>query len=840
MQTRSQHATNWLDQALIVRRLPFLLLALLQLFTQSIVAQSSTPVIRVEVIDARGDGIPRAGIVLLKGGRVVSRNTAGQDGTVEFQAEAGAYEVTAQSDGFTPIDEPVQITSATHQVLRLPLAIAATEKVEVNASEDASALESSASPGISVHPAEAAETPMRPLTVTDALPLVPGVVRGPDGQVQIAGATEMHNALLVNSIDTSDPATGRFGLSVPIDVVDSLHVLTTPFLAQYGRFSAGVVDAETRPGASKWKFDLNDPFPEFRIRSGHVRGLRSMSPRATVTGPLMKDRAALTQAVEVVVNKIPVRTLYFPNNEIKDTSFNSFTQIDLTLTQRQTLTGTLHLAPQKTQFAGLSFFRPQEVTPNDTTAAYTGTLIHRLAVGTGLLQTTAAYSRLTAEVTPQGTQPMVVEPIGETGNYFSSQSRSAHRFEWNEVWSAPMANFPNHTMQLGSSLAATGEDGQVQANTIFVRDNSGRTLRKIDFYGGSPFHHSDLQPAVFVQDHWKATKQLAIDAGVRFEGQNVTSTSRLAPRLGLIWSPDSNRKTIIRGGFGAFYDSVPLQTYALSEYPEQVFTDYGMDGKPSIPAHYRNVTEQSGPDSPWLIHRDVTSGNFAPYTFAGSAEIDHTFSPKLSMRARYMESQGSRLLTLIQDRQQHSFVLGDTGSSRYRQFELTANLKLQPSHSLYLSYVRSTSTGPLNSAEGYLGDISSPFIRSARTGPQASDLPHRFLLWGSIALPSKIVLYPMIETRSGFTWQSLDVYQQFLNSEAATAHRLPTYLSIDLRVSKDFRVNEKYSIRPSISVTNVTNHFNALDVHSNIADPQYGQAFGNYDRHARFDLDVVF
>lgn len=85
---------------------------------------------------------------------------------------------------------------------------------------------------------------------------------------------------------------------------------------------------------------------------------------------------------------------------MKETSLNSFTQVDLTLTPRQTLTGTLHLAPEKTQFAGLSFFRPQEVTPNETTAAYKGTVIDRLAVGAGLLQSTVSYGHQSAEVTP--------------------------------------------------------------------------------------------------------------------------------------------------------------------------------------------------------------------------------------------------------------------------------------------------------------------------------------------------------------------------------------------------------------------------------------------------------
>lgn len=277
MPIRSLHHANGADQSRTVGPLALALLFSSSLFTTPIVSQSHTPLLCVQVVDAQGSVVPQANILLLRGETVLSRNTTGQDGMVRFQVGAGAYEISIRSNGFAPVEQPVRITSAIHQTLRFPLAVAATEHMEVDGSEDASTLETSASPGVSVHPAEAAETPMRPLTVTDALPLVPGVVRGPDGQVQIGGATEMHSTLLVNSVDTSDPATGRFGLSVPINVVDSLHVLTTPYLAQYGRFSAGVVDAQTRPGGSKWNFDLNDPFPEFRIRSGHVRGLRSMS-----------------------------------------------------------------------------------------------------------------------------------------------------------------------------------------------------------------------------------------------------------------------------------------------------------------------------------------------------------------------------------------------------------------------------------------------------------------------------------------------------------------------------------------------------------------------------------
>jgi hypothetical protein len=95
----------------------------------------------------------------------------------------------------------------------------------------------------------ATSSPLRPNTLVDALPLIPGVIRTPDGRVQVAGLDEEHSSLLINSVSVNGPATGNFGLSVPIDSVDILKVMQSPFLAQYGNFTAGIVSAETLRGA---------------------------------------------------------------------------------------------------------------------------------------------------------------------------------------------------------------------------------------------------------------------------------------------------------------------------------------------------------------------------------------------------------------------------------------------------------------------------------------------------------------------------------------------------------------------------------------------------------------
>ena len=55
--------------------------------------------------------------------------------------------------------------------------------------------------------------------------------------------------------------------------------------------------------------------------------------------------------------------------------------------------------------------------------------------------------------------------------------------------------------------------------------------------------------------------------------------ARAAPRAGFEWTPDVG-KTVVRQTWAAFYDSVPLDVYAFSGYPEQTITTYNSSGVP--------------------------------------------------------------------------------------------------------------------------------------------------------------------------------------------------------------------------------------------------------------------
>ena len=85
----------------------------------------------------------------------------------------------------------------------------------------------------------------------------------------------------------------------------------------------------------------------------------------------------------------------------------------------------------------------------------------------------------------------------------------------------------------------------------------------------------------------------------------------------------------------------------------------------------------------------------------------------------------------------------------------------------------------------------------------------------------------------------MDVLQDYIPSPAYQP-RYPRYFSADLRSSKDLNVGPHHAIRLSLTVRNRTNHTNPLQIHNNVADPQYGMFFGNYGRHYLLDFDFSF
>jgi hypothetical protein len=317
--------------------------------------------------------------------------------------------------------------------------------------------------------------------------------------------------------------------------------------------------------------------------------------------------------------------------------------------------------------------------------------------------------------------------------------------------------------------------------------------------------------------------------------------------MGLAWTPFGSQATVLRGGFGLFFDRVPLNVYSFVGYPEAIITTFRSDGTViDGPRHFYNVTATTLAKRPVFIQSENEPGNFAPYSATWNIEIEQPITHRLRVRVNYLQGNSYGLVILdpgmikTDTGMQSAYILNGGGRARYRQLELTARLPLRAKQEIFFSYVRSRSRGDLNEFNRYLGNFPSPLIRNNVVTNLSGDLPHRVVSWGLFKLPKKIGISPLIEYRTGFPYAVTNAYQDYVGMPNADTTRFPPFFSLDVRVSKDFQVKPKYAVRFTLRGQNLTNHFNPLGVHSNIADPMYGIFFGNYKRRYTVDLDVLY
>ncbi len=156
------------------------------------------------------------------------------------------------------------------------------------------------------------------------LPMLPGVVRGPDGRLRIKGGQPTQGALQISSASLVDPSTGDFDLQLPGQSIESVEVLANPFGAEYGRFSTSVTQIRTVRGTNEWKIKPGNLVPRPR---GNFSGIRAFEPRLSIRGPLKRDRLFLSQDVQLRYVTTPAWSL--PDEpEIKLKSFDWFTRLD--------------------------------------------------------------------------------------------------------------------------------------------------------------------------------------------------------------------------------------------------------------------------------------------------------------------------------------------------------------------------------------------------------------------------------------------------------------------------------------------------------------------------------
>ena len=749
---------------------------------------------------------------------------------------AGDYVLSVEFQGFKKYEQKitVQIGATVEQnILLQPVPL--TETVTVTDDKmDASKTESS-TPGV-ITTGVLRDAPLVDQKFQDALPLLPGVVRGPDGNLNIKGTRPSQSGILVSSLNVTDPVTGSPAIELPLEAVETVHVYSNPYSAEYGKFSGAVTSIETRSGSNNWRYLITGLLPRPRLRDGHIFGIGAVTPRLAVGGPIKKDKLFFFQSLEyrfVRTNVPSLDDLDERQSDIQRESVDSFTRIDYIVNRNHRLTGTFSIFPQKVNYFNLNTFNPADTTVNFHSRGWFLALNEQATFKSGaLLQSSFSVKQFDGDIFGNSGEPYRITPDRNFGGWFNRQNRESRRYELLEVFNAaPVKWHGSHSFKTGFKFSHTSFSGSDRSNPVRIVRADGSTYQLLEYFGDGILQQRQLEYSAFVQNKWIVNSRFTVDLGLRFDRDQIGQDNNFAPRIGFVVLPTASQRTVVRGGIGLFYDKIPLNIGAFEQYQDLRVTTFGPNGL--------TLT-----DGPRLFRNTSPSDLKNPYSIAGNLQVDHEFTKRLLLRLGYEERRTRReyiVEPISTSAGEGAMLLQNAGRSLYRELQAVARFRFQEGRNIFLSYVRSQARGDLNDYNTYFGNLRHAVIRPNEYGRLPFDAPHRLLFWGDFALPRKIVATPVVEWRSGFPFSVLNEQQDYVGPRNGGG-RFPQLVTLDLLVTKGLKIpfrGKKYRGRVGVTIFNITNHWNPRDVQNNLASRAFGTFYNSPERSFRTKFEFV-
>jgi hypothetical protein len=782
---------------------------------------------------------PLSGVaVYLTGERLANKriqSVSDDEGGYEFVGlTAGDYLLSVELQGFKKYELKISVqieATVEHNILLQPVPLRETVTVAEDMT-DTSKTEST-TPGV-ITSATLRDAPLIDQKFQDALPLLPGVVRGPDGTLNIKGTRPSQSGILVSSLNVTDPVTGNPAIELPLEAVETVHVYSNPYSSEYGKFTGAVTRIETRSGSNDWRYLLTGTLPRPRLRNGHIFGIGAVTPRVALGGPIKRDKLFFFQSLEyrfVRTNVPSLERLNEHQSDIQRESFDSFTRLDYVVNPNNRLTVSFSIFPQKFDYFNLNTFNTADTTANFHQRGWFFALNEQAAFSSGaLLQSSFSVKQFDGDIFGNSADPYRITPDRNSGGWYDRQHRESRRYEWLEIYNFALKKWHgSHLFKAGLNLGHTTFSGTDRGNPVRLVRSSGATYQLLEYVGDGILDRRQNEYSVFVQDKWTINRRVTLDLGLRYDRDQIGAQNNFAPRVGFVFLPRVSESTIVRGGVGLFYDKIPLNIGAFEQYQDFVVTTFGNDG----------VTVA---DEPRLFHNTLDASDLRnPYSIAWNVQVDHQVTPRLLLRGGYEERQTRREFFVEPVSTQDALLLLNTGRSRYRELQALARFRFQEGRNVFLSYVRSQALGDLNDFNTYFGNLRHPIIRPNEFGRQGFDAPHRLLFWGDFGLPKDVTITPVVDWRSGFPFSLVNEKQDFVGARNG-AGRFPQLVTLDLLLTKGLRIpfrGKKYKGRIGLTIFNITNHWNPRDVQNNLASPQFGTFYNSAGRSFRTKFEFV-
>lgn len=829
-------------------------------------AQTSTGSIHGTVTDPSGAAVTNATVIAIDFDGQTKTTTTNRTGGYEIKGLApGNYTITVTAAGFADFaKDDVNVAAGQSQALNIPLEIA-VEKEKVNVTDQG------ASAAVDTNPANNAAAIVLSGKDLDALPDDPdelqtdlealaGPSAGPNGgQIYIDGFTA--------------------GQLPPKSSIREIRINQNPFSSEYDKLGYGRIEIFTKPGTDKFHgqvsvmgnssaFNSQNPF-----LTGSEPAYHSVQYMGNIGGPLGKKASFFVDAQRRNIDELAIINATVPNPS-PDTSLtpdvgcadptvtptciytagvpqphtrtNVSPRLDYQVSKNNTLTARYQYFRNVEENDGVGGFALQSQGTNSTSTEHTIQISDTQVLSTKVVnETRFQYLRENSSDVPNSIVAMVTVPGAFTAGGALGGTSTDHQDHY-EFQNYTSMSLGNHFLKFGGRLRDT-HDTSLAANGF----NGGWVFQDLPSYQNTtptPFQLSINFPGnglttiptvtvnvidagLYIQDDWRARPNLTISYGLRFETQNaIHDHGDFAPRVAIAWGigggQKSAPKTVLRAGFGMFYDRFSegnvLQAERLNGSTQlQFIAQAPSPGAPIPNVSYPTIPSpgQLQQSSPTLYQID--SRYRSPYIMQSAVSLERQISKTINLTVSYLNSRGfDQLLTrninapvppatdptdptvrpcssnpslCSLNPLQNTYQYASQGIFRQNQLIVSSNVRAGAKLTLFgyytLNNVHSNTSG---------GFPSNQYNLDQDYGRAAYDIHHRVFFGGSISGPYGFRLSPFLIAASGSPYDV--TIGQDLNGDSIYNDR-PAFATDLTRPSVVFTRFGAFDTQPNIGVS---------------------------------------
>ncbi len=266
----------------------------------------------------------------------------------------------------------------------------------------------------------------------------------------------------------------------------------------------------------------------------------------------------------------------------------------------------------------------------------------------------------------------------------------------------------------------------------------------------------------FFGDDWRLKPNMTLSLGLRYETQsNIHDWRDWAPRIGLAWAPGGANakvkpKTVLRGGFGMFYDRFSLANTLLAQRYNGVVQQQIIVANPNFFPNVPAASSLSGSSAPGNIQQ-ISSTLRAPYLMQSALSVERQLPFGSTIAVTYANTHGLHLLRSSDTnspiggvyplgRPGLAALIQSAGLYNQNQWIVNVNSKVNKNISLVSSYVYNRAR---SNTDGLNTFPANPYSMAGEYGPASTDIRHRVSLSGTITTFWGIRLNPLLTGNTG-------------------------------------------------------------------------------------------